>query len=53
MIRPAAAPAVSRDGGKFVCTSDRFTGARVGQGGPEIQMDGFNGDIHVRRRDGA
>jgi hypothetical protein len=26
---------------------NRFTAYRVGQGGPEIKLDAFNGDIRV------
>lgn len=36
-----------RKGGKFVYKADRSFGARVGDGGPEMEFDGFNGDIHV------
>ena len=36
-----------RKGGKFIYKADRSFGARVGDGGPEMQFDGFNGDIHV------
>jgi len=43
-------PSRKREKGKFVYKSDRSFGARVGRGGPEIEFDGFNGDIHVVRR---
>ena len=43
-------PSRKRENGKFVYKSDRSFGARVGRGGPEIEFDGFNGDIHVVRR---
>ena len=33
--------------GKFVFHSDRFTGGRVGNGGPEIRVENLNGDIRV------
>ena len=36
-----------RDNGKFVYKSDKSFWARVGDGGPEIEFDGFNGDIYV------
>ncbi|NIV92295.1 hypothetical protein GWN42_05700 [candidate division KSB1 bacterium] len=39
-----------RKDGKFVYKSDRAFGARVGSGGPEIEFDAFNGDIHVIKR---
>lgn len=47
---PSAAPEVRRADGKFVYKSDRFTAGRIGRGGPEIKLDGFNGDIRVRQR---
>jgi len=34
-------------GGKRVYRADRFTGARIGAGGPEIQMENLNGDIRI------
>jgi len=36
--------------GHFVYRSDRFTGGRVGAGGPEIKADNLNGDIRVLER---
>jgi hypothetical protein len=36
-----------RRNGKFVFRSDRFTGGRVGNGGPEIRVENLNGDIRV------
>jgi len=39
-----------REDGKFVFRSDRFSGARVGAGGPELKFDAFNGAIHIRER---
>lgn len=36
-----------RDNGKFVYKADRAFGARVGAGGPELEFDAFNGDIHI------
>lgn len=44
---PARAPTQERREGKFVFKSDRFTGARVGAGGPEIRFDTLNGNIHI------
>lgn len=38
---------VDRKKGKYVYKSDRSFGARVGSGGPELEFDAFNGDIHV------
>lgn len=39
----------SRDG-KFVFRADRFTGGRVGSGGPEIKAENLNGSIRVLER---
>ena len=36
--------------GHFRFRSDRFTGGRVGSGGPEIKADNLNGDIRVLER---
>lgn len=33
--------------GKFVFHSDRFTGGRVGSGGPELKAENLNGDIRI------
>ncbi len=45
----SAATAERRDG-KFRYKSDRFGRGRVGNGGPEITLDGFNGDIRILKR---
>lgn len=37
-------------GSKFVFRSDRFTGGRIGSGGPEIKAQNLNGDIRVLER---
>jgi hypothetical protein len=34
-------------GAKIVYRADRFTGARVNAGGPEIQVENLNGDIRI------
>jgi len=39
-----------RQDGKFVYRADRFTGGRVGSGGPEIKAENMNGDIRVLER---
>ena len=39
-----------RRNGKFVFSADRFTGGRVGTGGPEIKMENLNGDLRVLTR---
>jgi hypothetical protein len=36
--------------GHFVFRADRFTGGRVGSGGPEIKADNINGEIRVLER---
>jgi hypothetical protein len=47
---PALAPTTERHDGKFVFRTSRFTGGRVGAGGPEIKADNLNGDIRVLER---
>ncbi len=47
---PAREPAAERRNGKLIYRADRFTGARIGSGGPEIKLDGFNGDIRIIKR---
>ncbi len=37
--------------GKYVYKSNQFYGVRVGQGGPELKFDAFNGDIRIRNRE--
>ncbi|MGH9662209.1 MAG: hypothetical protein ACRD96_26910 [Bryobacteraceae bacterium] len=44
------APVAARRDGKFVFRTDRHSGVRVGQGGPEIKIDGFNGTIRILER---
>lgn len=44
---PVHAIQEERHGGKMVYRSDRFTGARVNAGGPEIQIENLNGDIRI------
>jgi hypothetical protein len=39
-----------KQGNKFIFQADRYTGARIGSGGPEIQIETLNGDIHIRER---
>lgn len=45
--RPAKA---ERNKGKFVYKSDSFVGVQTGNGGPELKMDTFNGDILIKKR---
>jgi len=44
---PVHAIQEERRGGKMVYRADRFTGARVNGGGPEIQIENLNGDIRI------
>jgi DUF4097 and DUF4098 domain-containing protein YvlB len=44
---PVHAIQQERRGGKVVYRTDRFTGARVNAGGPEIQIENLNGDIRI------
>jgi hypothetical protein len=44
---PVPASAAERRNGMSVYHGSRFTGFRVGRGGPEITLDAFNGDIRV------
>jgi len=46
---PTPAAAAERRNGKFVYKSNGFSSARVGSGGPEIQFDGFNGNVRILR----
>lgn len=45
---PARPGTTEKKEGKTVFRADRYTGARIGAGGPEILIDGFNGDIRIR-----
>jgi DUF4097 and DUF4098 domain-containing protein YvlB len=47
---PARPVASEQRNGHFVYRSDRFTGGRVGAGGPEIKVENLNGDIRVLER---
>jgi hypothetical protein len=44
---PAGGMKEERRDGKVVYRADRYTGARVGNGGPEIKVDNLNGDIRI------
>jgi len=43
-------PAQNRNG-KFVWSSRRMTGVRIGQGGPLLQFETLNGDVMVKNRE--
>lgn len=45
--RAAAAVKGERRRGKYVYKSNRGASLRIGEGGPEIEFDGFNGDIRI------
>jgi hypothetical protein len=47
---PNLTPIQERHDGKFIYKSNRFFGARVGSGGPELKFDAFNGDIRITKR---
>ncbi|HEU4414254.1 MAG TPA: hypothetical protein VFT65_05680 [Candidatus Angelobacter sp.] len=47
---PAEPAHAEQRGGKFIFRSDRFTGGRIGSGGPEITAQNLNGDIRVLER---
>ncbi|HEY6971438.1 MAG TPA: hypothetical protein VJA94_19675 [Candidatus Angelobacter sp.] len=47
---PAHATQPERRDGRFMFRSDRFTGGRVGSGGPEIKAENLNGSIRVLER---
>ncbi len=37
--------------GKFVWSSRRMTGVRIGGGGPELQFETLNGDVMIKNRE--
>ena len=47
---PSQPASAEHRGTKFVFRTDRFTGGRVGSGGPEIKAENLNGDIRVLER---
>ena len=47
---PQQAIQEERRNGKLILRADRYTGGRVGNGGPEIRVENFNGDIRVLER---
>ena len=48
---PSHAALREQHDGKYVYKSNQFFGVRVGQGGPELKFDAFNGDIRIRNRE--
>jgi DUF4097 and DUF4098 domain-containing protein YvlB len=47
---PAQPVSTEHHGTKFVFRADRYTGGRIGNGGPEIKAENLNGDIRVLER---
>ena len=47
---PGLSPVSERRDGKFIYRSDRSTGMRVGNGGPELKFDTLNGTIRIINR---
>jgi hypothetical protein len=47
---PARAAVQEKSRGRFVYRSDSASGVRIGSGGPELEFDAFNGDIHIVKR---
>ncbi len=51
MAAGASGPVTSSESGmKRIWRSDRFSNLRIGSGGPEIQIDGLNGDIQILQK---
>ena len=44
---PVRAAQEEHHGAKFVFRADRYTGVRIGAGGPEIKVENLNGDIRI------
>ncbi len=51
-VKTLPGPAVTgeRINGRYLFRRNSFSGFRVGNGGPEIKFDGFNGDVKIVRR---
>jgi hypothetical protein len=47
---PPRQPVEEHQNGRFVFRADRFSGGRIAAGGPEINIETLNGDIHIRER---
>lgn len=48
---PARAAVQEKSGGRFIYRSDNAFGVRIGNGGPELEFDAFNGDIYIIKRE--
>lgn len=44
---PASPAAGERKNGRYVYRSERYTGGRVGSGGPDLTLENLNGDIRI------
>ena len=44
---PVRAAQEEHHGSKFIFRADRYTGVRMGAGGPEIKVENLNGDIRI------
>jgi len=45
-------PITKSENGKFIYKSGEFEGVRIGEGGPELKFDAFNGNIRILSREG-
>ena len=48
---PAQQPVAERKNGKFRFRTDRYSGGRIGNGGPTIKLENLNGDLRVLARE--
>jgi hypothetical protein len=48
---PVAVNAPENRDGKFVWSSRRMTGVRIGRGGPELQFETLNGNVMIKNRE--
>jgi DUF4097 and DUF4098 domain-containing protein YvlB len=48
---PVALAAPETRNGKFVWSSRRMTGVRIGRGGPELQFETLNGNVMIKNRE--
>ena len=45
-------PTKKSENGKFIYKSGEFQGVRIGEGGPELKFDAFNGNIRILNQEG-
>jgi hypothetical protein len=48
---PVAATAGESRNGRFVWSSRKMTGVRIGRGGPELEFETLNGDVMIKNRE--